>query len=149
MNPCPCGYAFDARKACHCPPAAASAYRRRVSGPIYDRIDLCVVLGAPSLGKGAKPEAASAVRARIERVHALGRHKPGGEPLDLTHGPHHLAPECQEWLDRLCEKAYLSFRSLHKTVRVARTIADLAEKETIELDHLREAWELRCRDFWK
>lgn len=148
MNPCPCGYAFDTKNTCQCLPAQASAYRRRVSGPIYDRLDLCVVLGTPSLSQSHSPGNASTVQERIARVRKLHRDRLPDPPV-LDEGPFQLLPDCRRWCEQRCEQSGLSFRSLHKTIRVARTIADLDDRPVIALRDLREAWDLRCRNFWK
>jgi magnesium chelatase family protein len=141
MNPCPCGYAFQTVKRCRCHPAKAEAYRRRISGPIFDRLDLCVVLGLPTdeashttLSHQAVADSVARVRARK----ATEKAKPFEPPL---------SQDSEEWLENLKAKEYLSYRSIDKTLRVANTIAELAEKAVIEVDHLREAWSLRCRQF--
>ncbi len=156
MNPCPCGYFLDTRQRCTCPPARAEAYRRRISGPLCDRLDLCVVMSPPE----AIPQPCGITHAQardsIRKTFELQRRRyPGAmrfnseAEVNFKSGPFQLGDEAYDWLNNLCGEQSISFRALHKTVRVARTIADLAEAEEIELSHLREAWSLRCRDFSK
>lgn len=153
MNPCPCGYDCDPHRRCLCPPGKAAAYRRRLSGPLYDRIDLCVFLTTPTRPLENVESDHARIRDSIARVHDLQAErygKPGtlnGDcEVDILEGPFHLDTESREWIEALCVREYLSFRSLHKTIRVARTIADLERLDSIGVDQLREAWEFRCRD---
>lgn len=152
MNPCPCGYDGDSRRKCSCPPGKAVAYRRKVSGPLYDRLDLSVFLHPPSGTRDETEPETESFRTTIARVRALQKAREsssGGEgegQVDLEDGPFAVCGQARAWLDALCGREYFSFRSLHKLVRVSRTIADLESSEAIGPDHLREAWELRCRD---
>ncbi len=151
MNPCPCGYDFDSHRRCACAPDKRIAYRRRISGPIYDRIDLCLVLGTPSSLAENHGPSQKAMQENILRAHETQRRRGGGlnAEVSMEDNPEafRLTPDGQSWMDALCKKEYMSFRSLHKTLRVARTIADLARCERIDLGHLREAWMLRWREF--
>lgn len=154
MNPCPCGYLWDSRRRCGCDPAKASAYRRKVSGPIYDRLDLSILLGAAtssSLSPGPSHEMLRTTVVKARTLQAARFDSPtitnADAPIDFEQGPFLLGVEEREWLDERCRADSLSFRSMHKVVRVARTIADLEQEGAIRSSHLREAWELRCHDY--
>jgi magnesium chelatase family protein len=153
MNPCPCGYSLDWRKRCTCPPGKAEQYRKRISGPIYDRLDLCVML---SSFKAADPHEGLShleVATSVARTYTIQKKRHGGvlrfnaeSDVVSPSGDFALCGEVKDWIETVCEREGLSFRSFHKTVRVARTIADLEGALEIGLPHVREAWSLRCRD---
>lgn len=153
MNPCPCGYSLDARRRCTCPPGKPEAYRRKISGPLYDRLDLAVVLSRPSGVTGGERFPLKAFLPPIEKAHRAQAARWGGDgrfnsdgAVDTKFGAFAVGEEGTRWLDGLCTREAVSFRSLHKTLRVARTIADLEGEESIGMPHLLEAWSLRCRD---
>jgi magnesium chelatase family protein len=158
MNPCPCGYSLTVGARCRCGSDGILSYRKRLSGPILDRIDLGVVLQAPSdqdSGPGrTEEEFKLRVRRAIDRQRTryLGSQKVqqnGEAPIARFSDVFALGSEEQSWFDRLRKSKNLSYRSLHKILRVARTIADLDEEDPIRLPHLREAWGLRCPSPWE
>ncbi|EIL95577.1 Mg chelatase-like protein [Rhodanobacter sp. 115] len=153
MNPCPCGYAGDPRPRCHCTPDQIARYRSRISGPLLDRIDLCVEvprvpladLGAP---RSIYDEDSATVRARVikARTHALMRAgRPNGEISTRE-----LERDCalgaaeRQWFEAALERLGLSARAYHRVLRVARTIADLdGGAAALERSHLAEALQYR------
>jgi magnesium chelatase family protein len=163
MNPCPCGYLGETSGRCRCAPPEIARYRARISGPLLDRIDLRVEVPAlPSeelLGERAPADAAlTSVFAaqRVKRTRELQCRRAGKLNAELS------GDEIQEVckLDRQCRllltqarsRLNLSARGVHRVLRVARTIADLAieeranpEKETGPIGpvHLAEALQLR------
>jgi len=155
MNPCPCGWAGDASGRCHCPEETIRRYRARISGPLLDRIDLHVLVPrlppADLHGDTASAgETSAAVRQRVEaawqrqlqRATVLNaRLDPGQTARDCI-----LAPTEQALLNHAMERLQLSARSMHRILRVARTIADLAGSATIERAHLAEALSYRQLD---
>jgi magnesium chelatase family protein len=149
MNPCPCGYAGDPRQRCQCTPDQIQRYRGRISGPLMDRIDLGVEvlriplgeLGAPRSGND---EDSATVRARVVRArhHALMR---AGRP-NAEISTRELERDCalgpaeRRWFDAALERLGLSARAYHRTLRVARTIADLdGGAALLDRAHLAEA----------
>ena len=153
MNPCPCGYAGDTRHRCRCSPDQIQRYRARISGPLMDRIDLCVEVPRVPLGELGTPrsiydENSATVRARVLRArqHALSR---AGRPnADIS--TRELERDCalgaaeRAWFNGALERLRLSARAYHRTLRVARTIADL-DRGAAALDraHLAEALQYR------
>jgi magnesium chelatase family protein len=153
MNPCPCGYAGDTRQRCRCTPDQVQRYRSRISGPMLDRIDMCVEVPTVPLTDLSSPrsgfdEDSATVRARVIRArhHALSR---AGQPnaeistRDLERDCA-LGPAERRWFDAALERLGLSARAYHRTLRVARSIADLDNgAATLERAHLAEALQYR------
>jgi magnesium chelatase family protein len=152
MNPCPCGYFGDARRACKCTPQQTTRYHNRLSGPLRDRIDLVVEVEAVpivQLTEGPAGEPSAAVRARVlaARERQLARRSRARVNANLTgnelkkHAP--LDAACRRLLERSAERLHLSARAFHRVIRVSRTIADLGGADAIALEHLGEALQYR------
>ncbi|MDY0331322.1 MAG: YifB family Mg chelatase-like AAA ATPase [Thiomonas sp.] len=150
MNPCPCGYLGHATKACRCTPDQVSRYQGRVSGPLLDRIDIQVEVGAiapDALLQMPQGETSAQIAARVavaaERQQArqgkLNARLQGAE-LDV-----HCALDAASgaFLTQAITRLGWSSRAAHRVLRLARTIADLAGSEHIALPHLAEALQLR------
>lgn len=153
MNPCPCGYALSGARQCRCPREKALGYRKRLSGPILDRMDLFVVLNppVPSPGGGHRlsaGEIASGIaRAYQTQRRRYGSRKQNGDVLPASGMPgFSLGKPESAWLESLSARGALSYRSLHKIWKVARTIADIDGQEAIGMAHLQEAWAFRCSE---
>ena len=153
MNPCPCGYAGDARGRCHCTPDQLARYLARISGPLLDRIDLCVEVPRVPLAELGAPtsiydEDSATVRARVvqARRHALMR---AGRP-NAAITTRELERDCalgsaeRHWFEAALERLGLSARAYHRVLRVARTIADLdGGVAALDRSHLAEALQYR------
>ena len=147
MNPCPCGWAGDPSGRCLCNDEQIRRYRARISGPLMERIDLHVEV--PRLPPtalrhdAAAGEASSVVRERVlqARDRQLARSGTTNARLDQAQTDAHcrLASRDSALLERAVESLQLSARSLHRILRVARTIADLAGSDAIDTPHLSEA----------
>jgi magnesium chelatase family protein len=157
MNPCPCGYLGDRQRTCRCGPTVVQRYRGRISGPLLDRIDLQVEAPALSLEElrdGRTGEPSAAIRARVEAARALQRRRFGeraGGCNALLSGKELRAccalEQAQgDLLQEAMERLKLSARAYDRILRVARTIADLAEAERIATTHLLEAIHYRSLD---
>ena len=158
MNPCPCGYYGDPKRACSCAEATVSRYQRRISGPLLDRFDLFIEVprveyaelagaptGEPSAVVAARVAAARAVQERrLEGSRFVSNSEMG--PLEVRRFCQEpLAPEAQPLLAGAMEQLGLSARAFHRVLKVARTIADLTGSERIETAHLAEAIQYRRR----
>lgn len=147
MNPCPCGWAGDPSGRCLCNDEMIRRYRHRLSGPLLDRIDLHVEVPRlpPTALRPDAPggEASAWVRGRVVAARAVQLARAGAANAHLDQGQTHahcrLAPRDTALLERAVDSLQLSARSLHRILRVARTIADLAGSAGIETPHLTEA----------
>ncbi len=154
MNPCRCGYATDASRACGRQPRCVREYQARISGPLMDRIDIFIDVPPVEISELALPEAKEGsedVRKRIIHARAIQQERFSGAKYPLNA---FVADELFEtffkpdpagaaWLEKAAEKWGLSARGYHRVLRVARTIADLAGSETIAKPHIAEALSLR------
>ncbi|MDF4026640.1 YifB family Mg chelatase-like AAA ATPase [Luteibacter sp. PPL201] len=153
MNPCPCGFSGDPKHACRCTPDQVQRYRARVSGPLLDRVDLCVeVPRVPiaALTAAASPydEDSATVRQRVvtAREKALLRAGQSNAELSVVNLERDCAlPQAERaWLEAALEKLGASARAYHRILRVARTIADLeGGTGCVEQSHLAEALHYR------
>ena len=147
MNPCPCGWAGDPSARCRCSPENIRRYRARISGPLMDRIDLHIEV--PRLPpQDLRPDApegepTAAIRLRVEAARAIQHARAGKANAQLgqseTMAFCRLQDRDQALLERAIERLQLSARSMHRILRVARTIADLAAADSIATAHLTEA----------
>jgi len=148
MNPCPCGYLGDASGRCHCTSEQVMRYRARVSGPLLDRIDMHLdVPRVPHevLRKGSLhgEESSATIRARVEKARNIAVARGGKANAALTAKEVKqfcpLSEQSHQLLEQAMDKFGLSHRAYHRILKLARTIADLAHSEQIEMAHLSEA----------
>jgi magnesium chelatase family protein len=154
MNPCPCGYAGDPRRACRCTPSQVDRYAGRLSGPLRDRMDLTVDVAAlPSqeLTSAVSGETTAEIRVRVEaaRARQYGRRESAGVPLNARLAPRALRRVCQldrrgqRLLAQASERLVLTARAFDRVLRVARTIADLEGAPGVDAEHVAEALQFR------
>jgi magnesium chelatase family protein len=149
MNPCPCGFHGDPRRACVCTTPQVSRYAGRLSGPLRDRLDLVVPLSAvpaSALADLETGEASAAVRSRVlaarERQSGRGRLNAQLDARRL-HRLGRIQPSARQALVHAVERLGLSVRAYHRVLRVARTVADLGGDESVEARHVAEALQFR------
>jgi magnesium chelatase family protein len=157
MNPCPCGNYGSEDDNCSCSPQARKRYQRKISGPIMDRIDMWIEVAEvdhEKLANQSDGEASETVRTRVQDARNT-QHKRFTES-DVTHNSDMSAKEIEDTIDlakdvrqtltQSANKLDLSARAHHKTVKLARTVADLDGAEHIQEPHLLEALQYRSRD---
>jgi magnesium chelatase family protein len=156
MNPCPCGYYSDPTRECVCSPATISRYQKRISGPLLDRIDIHVEVPRVDYEKLAgrgETEKSVDVRARViaARARQLERFAGTSIIVNADMGPAdirkycEMEPAAQSLLKAAAQQLQLSARAYHRTLKLARTIADLAGVDIIGPTHLAEAIQYRPR----
>ncbi len=153
MNPCPCGWLgapAGLGKACRCTPDAVARYQGKLSGPLLDRIDLQVeVLAAPATALMALPdgESSATVAARVAAARQRQMQRQGEANALLDAGRIDtfctLDDAAARFLRSAAEKLSWSGRRLHRCLKVARTVADLAGSENITTAHVAEALQLQ------
>jgi len=149
MNPCPCGNLLDESKECRCNELEIQKYKNRLSDPFLDRIDLSVVMQAVSADD--KPSMSSKeMHKEVVRAHIFAKERGqknfNGKMSDSEIEQYCILSEsAKDVLNMAIQRFSLSFRSIKKVQKVARTIADLAESKMIEKEHLLEALSYRRR----
>ena len=157
MNPCPCGYLNDSLKECICAPSQIIRYKRKLSGPLLDRIDLHVEvprLKYEEMSKESFGETSKTVRERVAKAREIQALRFKDEKI-LTNREmsiHHIKKYCA--LDETAEKMMksavssmgFSTRTYHRMLKISRTIADLDNCENIKPQHLAEALQYRPRE---
>jgi magnesium chelatase family protein len=153
-NPCPCGFAGVGDR-CRCAESELRRYRRRLSGPLLDRMDLLVAVGAPSERelRGPPSTTSAAVRDRVAEARERQQARLAGEPagsngeLETRLVARHvrLDPTAERILAHAYASGSLSARGRHRVLRVARTVADLERRDRVTSDDLLTALSLRQR----
>lgn len=151
MNPCPCGFYGDDQQPCRCSPEQIQRYRQRLSGPLLDRIDLHAEVprldAASLLREQTTAENSASVRARViaarscqlERQGCTNAVLPDAQFRELCQ----LEPAARQYLEQAADTMHLSGRGLHRSLRVARTLADMAGAASIGCAHVAEALAFR------
>jgi len=150
MNPCPCGYLGASGRHCRCTPDQVSRYQGKLSGPLMDRIDLHVevpALAPEDLLHAPPGESTDSIRTRCAQARSVAEQRQGtpnqalaGQDLDR-----HVLLEsaAAKFLHNAARQLGWSARGTHRTLKIARTIADLAGSEPTALAHVAEAMQYR------
>jgi magnesium chelatase family protein len=156
MNPCPCGFFGDPVRECTCSATAIARYQKRISGPLLDRIDIHVEVPRVDYEKLAdkrQVETSAAIRARVQAARERQLQRLAGTKLtcNAEMGPAEVRDHCnvepsaEKLLKAAMQQLHLSARAFHRVLKLARTIADLSESETIASNHVAEAIQYRPR----
>ena len=154
MNPCPCGYLTDNKIQCRCTHHQIHRYRSKISGPLLDRIDLHVDVPAVSykdLTRGSSGENSADIRKRVNAARALQMHRYHRAKIysNAQMNSRQLKRYClldkgtRRLLESVIDKFGLSARAYSRILKIARTIADLANQEAITVEHVSEAVQYR------
>jgi magnesium chelatase family protein len=154
MNPCPCGFFGDPVKECSCSPTAIARYQKRISGPLLDRIDIHVEVPRVDYEKLADKrnvEDSATVRQRVQAARERQLQRFNGTRLtcNAEMGPAevrdfcNVEPAAEKLLKAAMQQLHLSARAFHRVLKLARTIADLAEADVIASNHVAEAIQYR------
>lgn len=156
MNPCPCGYYGHPKIACQCSMLQILQYRRKISGPLLDRIDLHIQLQPVTadelLGSEEKPNSAD-LRGQVNTARHRQQERYGDSGMLNAHLPSQklkqgcaLNETCEQFVRSLLQSGRWSARGFHRMLRVARTIADLECADSIRTEHIAEAIQYRQLD---
>lgn len=156
-NPCPCGYLGHAKRLCHCLPGSILKYRKRLSGPLLDRIDLHIDVPSVDQEKlisDISAESSQKIRKRVAAAREIQKTRFKGSKI-FTNAEMssaqiknfcQLTPEALILLKQAIFKLSLSARSYFKTIKIGQTIADLTNKKIIEAAFIAEALQFRSHD---
>jgi magnesium chelatase family protein len=156
MNPCPCGYYGDPERACTCSTGMIQRYRKRLSGPLLDRIDIHIEVPRVSydkLSRGIRSEPSESIRKRVEKARERQRARFAGTTLTCNSdmGPGDIREFCplsdepRALVRAAMRQMHLSARAYHRVLKVSRTIADLEGSANIQSHHIAEALQYRTR----
>lgn len=156
MNPCPCGYYGDPTHECVCSLQMVNRYQKRISGPLMDRIDIHIQVRPVDYDKLSSErlgEPSTAIRKRVEAAREVQQKRFGGTRLiyNADMGPAEVRQYCpldqtgKALIRTAMQQLGMSARAYHRILKLARTIADLAGSEAIQVTHLAEAIQYRPR----
>jgi len=156
MNPCPCGHYGDPERQCTCATGLIQRYRKRISGPLLDRIDIHMEVprvAYDKLANATRGEPSADIRARIGAARTRQQQRLAGTRLtcNADMGPAQIREFCalredaQALMRAAMRQMHLSARAYHRILKVSRTIADLEGTEGIQTHHLAEALQYRAR----
>jgi len=157
QNPCPCGFATDPERPCICAPHQLVVYRKKISGPLLDRIDLHAEVPRVKYEKLASDELAEPsekIRQRVEAAREIQRTRFRGRQIITNNEMRNaeirdccrLDSAAADLLRTAATKTRLSARGYHRVLKVARTIADLSNSDNIKLEHIAEALQYRIKE---
>ena len=157
MNPCPCGNLTDPARACQCSPGQITKYKRKISGPLLDRIDLHIEVPPVKIDKLSSEKVAEEskfIRERVKKAREIQEKRFTNLPVktnsEMT--TKEIKQFCKvdlkskELLQNAAAQLHLSARAFYRILKLARTIADLASETNIQTSHLAEAIQYRPKE---
>lgn len=158
QNPCPCGFWSDGEKPCVCTPLQIDKYKKRISGPLLDRLDLFVEVPRLKFAKLAEEnpeqtENSASIRDRVQYAKEIQNKRFQNTTLQTNAemGPKEIQKYCSldtastDLLRAAVTQMRLSARAYHRLLKISRTIADLAQTENISINHIAEALQYRAK----
>lgn len=156
QNPCPCGFLGDKKRTCSCMPGQIAKYKRRISGPLLDRIDIYLEVPAvevDKLSQEIKSEDSKTIRDRVTKARKIQVARFEGRILTNSEMSNSdirqycaVTQEGLELLKMAISSLNLSARGYHRVLKLSRTIADMGGSENILTEHVAEALQYRSRD---
>ncbi len=156
QNPCPCGFLGSKIKSCSCMPGQISKYKRKISGPLLDRIDIYLEVPAVEVDKlsdDLKVEDSKIIRERVKKARKIQQERFKGKILTNSEMSNSdikqfcsITQDGMDLLKMAISSLNLSARGYHRVLKLSRTIADLAESENILSEHIAEALQYRARE---
>jgi magnesium chelatase family protein len=156
MNPCPCGYYGDSLRPCTCAPGLVSRYQKRISGPFLDRMDIFVEvphIDYDKLSDSRLGESSVKVQQRVKAARDIQQKRFEGSKMvcnaEMT--PAEVRAFCitddsaQNLLKAAMNQMHLSARAFHRILKLARTVSDLEQSDSIRAQHIAEAIQYRPR----
>lgn len=157
MNPCPCGHSGDPETTCRCSAHEVLRYQKKLSGPLLDRFDIQLTVPRVPVSELTKPntnlESVSSIRDAIQQArdaqqkrfakHSI--HSNAEMDSKMTEREALLDERAEAFLKKILERSFISGRGYYRTLKVARTIADLAGSQETRSEHLAEAFQYRVR----
>jgi len=163
-NPCPCGYLGSSKKKCTCMPAQVTRYKKKVSGPILDRIDIHITVPEVDLKKLTKKtkktskNSSKKIKEKVQQARNAQLRRFRKHKLDLVANSQmnnkqlkkicRLDKQCQQMLNKIMNQMELSARAYFRIIKISRTIADLEGEENIRPQHLAESAQYRFIKEW-
>lgn len=158
-NPCPCGFYQDPEKKCNCTPSQIQKYKRKLSGPLMDRIDLFIEVPQIKYEKLVTSEEenfSQKIKQKVEKAREIQKERFKNDKKKILVNSEMEIPQIKKYcqtdsksgnlLRAYVDSGKLSARGYHRVLKVARTIADLEGAENILYDHLAEALTYRLRE---
>lgn len=156
MNPCKCGYHKDPQKACICSIHDIKKYQSKISGPLLDRVDMILEIPRENIDNilnTVQSESSSVLRAKVHKARKIQqtRFNSAGIFNNAQMSPKHidtyihLDKQAKQFLIDAAQKLTLSPRVVHRTIKLARTIADMEDQADISINHLAEAMQYRSK----
>lgn len=157
MNPCPCGFYGDTEKECKCTAYEVIRYQKKISGPLFDRMDIQINVGRVKVGELRKSKwresMSSPIKRRVQlarkiqetRFRELGIMTNAEMNSRTAQALANFEPQAEKFLETL-DNGKISPRGYYRILKVARTIADIEEREKVSAEHLAEAFSYRLRD---